>query len=638
MPIISPIGRRSLRVRALIATIYVLLLLGAVTMLYPFGLMIAGSTKSAVDTPDPKLIPPFLVDETALYQKYVEGLFNESLDALRTTYGIHVRSFAQVELPSPPREKLPQTWLDFLQSASLPAESYVLGFMNTITSRGVLPHHLRAFKNQLEHEHGGDLAAMNRAMGTVFTAWYNVRAPYQGILLVSDRLPVIPLYQRYFAYVANQPWHDRYVLNLDGFFKIQFLQNRYGRSIEQYNQTHGTTHPSWNTVYLDRSLPAGEGRTDAERNDWTEFVRGVLNSFWIRASPQATPAYHAFLRAKYGDIATLNRNYQTAYSSFDDVPLISVPPSDSIARSDWDSFIAGWKDPDTGQIHQIAAEHLQIDSMEFRYRDYLQHRFGSLAALNAALGTHFFDWMEIQPPQQDLHYLSFRQNQRWLRWEFATRNYVAVFDYVVRHGRALVNTAIYCGLLITLSLLVNPLAAYALSRYRPPSSYKILLFLMLTMAFPPIVTQIPVFLMLREFNLLNTFWALILPSIANGYSIFLLKGFFDSLPRELYESAQIDGASEFRMFWQLTMSLSKPILAVIALNAFTAAYSNFMYALLICQGNRMWTLMPWLYQLQQASSQGVIFASLLIASVPTLLLFIFCQRIIMRGIVVPVEK
>ncbi|MDW8344800.1 MAG: carbohydrate ABC transporter permease, partial [Verrucomicrobiae bacterium] len=202
------------------------------------------------------------------------------------------------------------------------------------------------------------------------------------------------------------------------------------------------------------------------------------------------------------------------------------------------------------------------------------------------------------------HYMAFRKNQRWLRWEFATRNYIAVFDYVVRHGRALFNTALDCGLLITLSLLVNPLAAYALSRYRLPSTYKVLLFLMLTMAFPPIVSQIPVFLM----------------------------------PRELYESAQIDGASEFRMFWQLTMSLSKPILAVIALNAFTAAYSNFMYALLICQDNRMWTLMPWLYQLQQASSQGVIFASLLVASVPTLLLFIFCQRIIMRGIVVPVEK
>jgi multiple sugar transport system permease protein len=87
----------------------------------------------------------------------------------------------------------------------------------------------------------------------------------------------------------------------------------------------------------------------------------------------------------------------------------------------------------------------------------------------------------------------------------------------------------------------------------------------------PMVTQIPVFLMLREFNMLNTFWALILPGLGNGYSIFLLKGFFDSLPQEPYESASIDGVGEFRIFWQITMSLSKPIPAVITLNAFTDA-------------------------------------------------------------------
>jgi len=86
------------------------------------------------------------------------------------------------------------------------------------------------------------------------------------------------------------------------------------------------------------------------------------------------------------------------------------------------------------------------------------------------------------------------------------------------------------------------------------------------------------------------------------------------------------------------MSLSTPILAVIALNAFTHAYANFMMALLICQDKKMWTLMPWLYQLQMGSGQGIVFAALLIAAIPTFLIFAFCQNIIMRGIVVPVEK
>ena len=66
-------------------------------------------------------------------------------------------------------------------------------------------------------------------------------------------------------------------------------------------------------------------------------------------------------------------------------------------------------------------------------------------------------------------------------------------------------------------------------------------------------------------SLMNTFWALVLPGLANGYGIFLLKGFFDSLPPELYEAGLIDGASELRMFWQITLPLCKPIMAVMAL-------------------------------------------------------------------------
>lgn len=92
------------------------------------------------------------------------------------------------------------------------------------------------------------------------------------------------------------------------------------------------------------------------------------------------------------------------------------------------------------------------------------------------------------------------------------------------------------------------------------------------------------------------------------------------------------------MFWHFTLGLSGPILAVTALGAFTAAYGNFLMALLVCQDPRMWTLMPWLYQLQQDSGVGVVYASLLIAAVPTLIVFLLCQRVILRGIVIPVEK
>ena len=86
------------------------------------------------------------------------------------------------------------------------------------------------------------------------------------------------------------------------------------------------------------------------------------------------------------------------------------------------------------------------------------------------------------------------------------------------------------------------------------------------------------------------------------------------------------------------MKLSKPILAIIALFAFTAAYGNYMFALLLCQDSDMWTLMVWISQLSWHATQGVQFASFLVAAVPTLVVFIFAQRVIIQGIVVPVEK
>src|SRR5690606_796220 len=100
----------------------------------------------------------------------------------------------------------------------------------------------------------------------------------------------------------------------------------------------------------------------------------------------------------------------------------------------------------------------------------------------------------------------------------------------------------------------------------------------------------------------------------------------------------IDGAGEFRMFFQITMALSKPILAVLALGTFTSAYTAFLYPLLVAPDQDMWLISVWLYQFTQRASSPAIYASVLIASIPTLVIFLFAQRTIMRGIVVPTEK
>ncbi|MEX2606726.1 MAG: ABC transporter permease subunit [Kiritimatiellia bacterium] len=633
MPIISKIGRKSLGVRTLISSMYFLLALGGTSMLYPFLLMIAGSTKSNVDTPDADIIPAYLREEHALYQKDAEAYFNEALGMLHYSWLTAPNSFRDLDHPPQPNPEFVGVWRDFLESGRLDPHAALLGHMFAPRSQGVMPSNLRLFKKELNERFNGDIEALNETLSTDFSEWNTFYALPNVLLMRTHSVQDTPFYEAKRAFRDSRPTHEWYVPTLAGFYRYAFLSARYGgREIENYNRANGTPYTHWNDIPLPRQVP------DIGRRDWLSFTRTMLNANWIRADQESTPAYREYLKAKYLNIPALNRAYRTDTTEFSAIQFPVRAPADGLPRSDWENFLEGWEDPDTGAMHQMDASHIHLSGPEFSFQNYLRDRFGHLETLNAACGTAFRDWDEIMPPQQETYALALSQQTKSKKIEYSTRNFITVVDYVVLHGRAVINTVIYCVLAVMAALIINPLAAYALSRYKPPSAYKVLLFLMLTMAFPPMVTQIPVFLMLRDFHLLNTFWALILPGLANGYSIFLLKGFFDSLPRELYESATIDGAGEFRIFWQITMSLSQPILAVIALQTFTVAYSNFMMALLICQDPRMWTLMPWLYQLQQRSGQGVIFTSLLVAAIPTFLIFVFCQNIIMRGIVVPVEK
>jgi ABC-type glycerol-3-phosphate transport system permease component len=335
---------------------------------------------------------------------------------------------------------------------------------------------------------------------------------------------------------------------------------------------------------------------------------------------------------------------------------------------------------------------------EDSWRAFLGERYGTVDRLNAAYGTRYASLAEVRLPWAAFLYDSFLGRKRELRWTYLWHNFKTVFDFVTVHGSALKVTVTYIVLMILGTLTVNPLAAYAMSRFRLQETHHVLIFLLATMAFPGEVLMIPGFLLIKRFpwlpiliivfcalgfyllvrrlgrrlpfllsatlalaitlalvavglpwlsrrfhvalsvSLMNTFWALILPGLANGYGVFLLKGFFDSLPPELYEAGLIDGASELRMFWQITLPLCKPILAVMALGAFTGAYGAFMHAFLICQDPKMWTFMVFLYEFQQLHTLPMVMASLVVAAVPTLLVFIFCQNMILRGIVIPSFK
>jgi len=123
-------------------------------------------------------------------------------------------------------------------------------------------------------------------------------------------------------------------------------------------------------------------------------------------------------------------------------------------------------------------------------------------------------------------------------------------------------------------------------------------------------------------------------------AIFILKGFFDSLPQELFEAATIDGAKELQIFKMVAMPMVKPILAINCVTAFIAAYNGWQWALIICQDKDMWTLAVWMYQASQwwREEPWIVSAGFVVISIPTLLVFLSCQKIILKGIVIPSMK
>lgn len=348
-----------------------------------------------------------------------------------------------------------------------------------------------------------------------------------------------------------------------------------------------------------------------------------------------------FLPILYGpDIAVYNAKYGTTYKSYTEVPFPGLAPATGL--DDWFFFASKALCPD---FVELTPEGLAAQTASgMSKQEFLPTMAKPEHVKVISLDVLFAEWAatrgvaEARIPQPALDREAFEKEDLFWKWQFLTMNYQRVTDEVILHGRAIMNTIILVILSVGGALLVNPLAAYALSRFKLPTTYHILLFCLATIAFPAEVTMIPVFLQMKEFHLLNTFGALVLPTLANGFSIFLLKGFFDSLPKELYEAAELDGASEWTMFWQITMNLSRPILAVIALGAFTSAYGTFFYALILAPNPKMWTIMVYIFQLRSTVDYPVVYASLIITAIPTLLVFIFCQNIILRGIVVPSDK
>lgn len=373
---------------------------------------------------------------------------------------------------------------------------------------------------------------------------------------------------------------------------------------------------------------------------WRKYViaKFPLRHVEITVTSELRGHFTSFLQTRFLDVDVLNHLMRDGgvewrpLTSWEEAPLPAVVPDNRLYGKVWMDFVRTEVPVDTWQIRETLPE--------VAFQRFALDRHGSLADINKAYGLNLDRIEQLRIPFRGAFLDTFSNFESRFALRQTLGNFYTAADNLLFRGKAVGNTIILVALTLILTLTVNPMAAYAMSRFRLRHTNTILLYFVGTMAFPAAVSAIPGFLLLRDLGLLNTFAALVLPTAANGMSIFLLKGFFDSLPQELYEAATIDGASEMQIFRVISLPLVKPILAVSALNTFILAYNGWDWAILVAQDRDIWTLAVWTYQFSQwfASEPFVVMSAFLLNSLPVFLVFFFCQKIIMRGIILPQMK
>jgi len=674
MSLIAEVGRKSVKSRVMIYTIYSLLTLMGVCMVVPFMITVSGSLSNDYDYDKFSPVPTSLFSEKERFLKGLVPFFNQYRswgDQLRAAFPDipdywsnwsiagrdteGVRKFASNYLDGyeKNKDKIARQVADYHEFAKdYPLTDTVacadmidvIRFIQKDYARIYLEKHPdsklsgRALRKAV-------LETLNNDWSTSFETVYNmnfdreVQAPmdFQGWFPKTAE----PRFQAFLRFKEHQrklyqpaglvvPYSMRAVWYK--FLQSEFVSLRCGHpfTIADYNRMAGTNYTD-----LPRTpFPIHDSFGKPIRELWEIFQKEYypLRLVRLKVTSELENAFRDSAKAALKDLKIANQILGTNFKSWEDFRLLPYPsdkPEDAKMLDLWRNF---------AKTLPLASR--EFSSSEHAFQDFVLKKYGSVEGVNQAYGTTYKLKEEIFPPFHAAYLETFLKNQYSMTLRPITRNYSLVGDYLLFNGNAVLVTVGLILLTLFFTLTVNPLAAYALSRFSLRGHDKIILFMLATMAFPTMVSAIPAYLLLRDFGLLNTMWALVLPGAANGMSIFILKGFFDSLPMELFEAATIDGASEFQIFRVVAMPLVKPILAINSLTAFMVAYNGWEWALIICQDKSMWTIAVWMYQASMwwGNSPWLVSAGFILTSIPTLIVFLSCQKIILRGIVIPTMK
>jgi multiple sugar transport system permease protein len=236
---------------------------------------------------------------------------------------------------------------------------------------------------------------------------------------------------------------------------------------------------------------------------------------------------------------------------------------------------------------------------------------------------------------------------KWFITRITFEHYANAFT-TVPYAKYFGNSLFLATMGVLTNLFFGSLGGYAFAKLKFRGKNTIFKILLSSIMVPGVVTMIPQFLLLKNFPLiggnnilgsggigfLNTYWAIILPGAAGAFAVFLMRQFFLSLPDDLAESARIEGAGEFRIFWNIYLPLTKPALAALSIFTFQGGWNNFMWPMIILNDPEKYTIQMALqsFSFNHATEYGPMMAASIVATLPIFILFIFAQKYFVQGI------
>jgi multiple sugar transport system permease protein len=269
----------------------------------------------------------------------------------------------------------------------------------------------------------------------------------------------------------------------------------------------------------------------------------------------------------------------------------------------------------------------------------------AILTIGAVLFTAPWVWM-VSASFQPLGEM-FNWPPTWIPETFTLNNY-AKFIQAAGLGRWFLNSAFISISVVVLQMFFNSLAAYTFAKRRFPGRDKLFVFMLGTLMIPGVVFLIPNYLILQHIPLaggndlmgngghgwLDSYWGLILPSAVSVWGIFFLRQYMKGIPDELLDSARIDGATEFRIFWQIALPLSGPALAATAIGTFTWTWNDFFWPLLVISSPDLQTVQLGLalFVVKNRTVWDQVMAGSVLATLPVLAVFLIFQRQFIQGI------